>query len=142
MASQQQFYYKNNRLQQLRGFCYAAQFGSITRAAKHMHLAHSSVSLQVKALEDDLGVKLFVRRGPQITLTHEGERLLERTLPLLDGIQNLQEDFQQDLKSAKRTELHIAVNSTTKSYLTPSIVGEYVKTYHDIYVTLHFAKHE
>ena len=43
--------YKHNRLQQLRGFYYAAQNGSISRAAEKMYLSQPSVSLQIQALE-------------------------------------------------------------------------------------------
>ncbi|HVT29672.1 MAG TPA: LysR family transcriptional regulator, partial [Lacipirellulaceae bacterium] len=43
--------YKQNRLQQLRGFCYAARAKSISKAAEKMALSQPSVSLQIKALE-------------------------------------------------------------------------------------------
>ncbi len=59
----QQFHYKNNRFQQLRGFCYTVQNGSMSKAAKKMKLSQGAVSLQIKALERDLGVSLFSRSG-------------------------------------------------------------------------------
>ena len=46
--------YKQNRLQQLRGFVYAAQEGSITKAAERLFLTQPSVSLQIQALEREL----------------------------------------------------------------------------------------
>ena len=57
-------YYKQNRLQQLRGFCYAAQTGSISKAAERLFLSQPSVSLQIQALEREFKTKLFERRGP------------------------------------------------------------------------------
>src|SRR3972149_5537398 len=78
--------YKQNRLQQLRGFCYAARKKSISKAAEKMLLSQPSVSLQIKALEQELGTQLFERRGPRIELTHDGHRLLELAGPLVDAI--------------------------------------------------------
>ena len=71
-------YYKHNRLQQLRGFCYAVQAGSISKAAERMYLSQPSVSLQIQALERELNVTLFERRGPRIRLTPEGQVLYEK----------------------------------------------------------------
>lgn len=140
--TKQKFYYKHNRLQQLRGFCYTAQFGNITAAAKHMGVSHSSVSLQIKALSDDLGVKLYTRQGPRITLTKEGNQLLAYAQPLLDQIQNLQEVFNQELLNQRRTELRIAVNQTSKIFLLPPVVTKFIKDDPSIHFTLQHAEHD
>ena len=62
--------YKQNRFQQLRGFCYAAGTGSVSKAAQRMSLSQPAVSQQIQTLESELGVKLFVRRGSRIELTY------------------------------------------------------------------------
>src|SRR3990172_6980516 len=56
--------YKQNRLQQLRGFCNAARTKSISRAAEKLLLSQPSVSLQIKALERELGAQLFLLHAP------------------------------------------------------------------------------
>ena len=66
-------HYKHNRLQQLRGFYYAARVKNISLAAANMGLSQPSVSLQIQALEHELSTKLFERRGPKIRLTRDGE---------------------------------------------------------------------
>lgn len=137
----QTFYYKHNRLQQLRGFCFAAQYGSIVRAAEQMGLTHSSVSLQIKALEKDMGCTLFTRHGPKITLTSDGARLMDIAQPLVDGIQSLHAQFHHETNVKINTELHIAVNSTAKNYLMPAIVSDYITHYPDIRIILHLAEH-
>src|SRR5580765_3159502 len=58
-AEPARFYYKGNRLKQLRAFCYAVKFGSIARAAEALFLSPSSVSLQLSALEKELGAHLL-----------------------------------------------------------------------------------
>ena len=61
MGLPKQFYYKKNRLQQLRGFCYAAQMGSMLKCANKMGLTQGAITLQIQSLERDLGIKLFER---------------------------------------------------------------------------------
>jgi LysR family glycine cleavage system transcriptional activator len=62
----------------LRGFVAVARRMSVTLAAGDLHLTQSAVSRQVRALEEHLGVPLFLRRHRGLTLTPEGERLYGR----------------------------------------------------------------
>lgn len=62
-------------LNQLRAFYYAANSGSITRAADRLFITQPAVSLQIKALETQCGVKLFVRTKKILELTDPGKRL-------------------------------------------------------------------
>ena len=70
-------------LYQLKTFVAVAQERSLTRAAERVFTSPPAVSAQIKALEDELGVKLFDRTARGMALTEEGNRLLaeaERTL--------------------------------------------------------------
>ena len=69
MIPLKQFYYKRNRIQQLKGFYHSAQTGSISKAAKKMGLTQAAVTLQIQSLERDIGVDLFKREGQKIKLT-------------------------------------------------------------------------
>ncbi len=66
------FRYKQNRLQQLKGFCAVVEAHSVSKAADRLSLTQPTVSLQVQSLERDLRTTLFERRGPKIELTFEG----------------------------------------------------------------------
>ena len=59
-------------LQQLRYFLAAAEHGSFTAAARSLYIAQPSLSEQVRQLEAELGVDLFVRAGRGIALTEAG----------------------------------------------------------------------
>jgi len=72
---------------------------SAIRAAEHMGLTRSNVSRQIQTLEEDFGVTLFERRGPQMVLTAEGKKLLEHAMPILDNIQICRKCFKKTLKS-------------------------------------------
>lgn len=129
--------YKQNRLQQLRGFYHAARAKSISKAAAKMQLSQPSVSLQIKALEEELGTQLFERRGPRIELTHDGHRLLELARPLVEGIDGLEESFASLRESADSGTVNIAAGGSTIQYLLPPFVQRYTKQHPEVDVRLH-----
>jgi LysR family transcriptional regulator, glycine cleavage system transcriptional activator len=75
-------------MQALRAFEAAARELSLTRAAASLHLTHGAISHQIKALEADLGVRLFARAGRGIRLTDEGERFAQRVRGALNELAN------------------------------------------------------
>jgi LysR family glycine cleavage system transcriptional activator len=56
----------------LRSFEAVARLGSVTQAAKELHVTHSAISQQIKVLEDFIGVKLFLRQGRGVHINEEG----------------------------------------------------------------------
>ncbi|HVE49696.1 MAG TPA: transcriptional regulator GcvA [Casimicrobiaceae bacterium] len=82
-------------MQALRAFEAAARERSLSKAATSLHLTHGAISHQIKALEEDLGVRLFERAGRGVRLTDEGERLAARVRTafgeLAAGVQEITE---------------------------------------------------
>ena len=64
-------------IRQLRTFQTVAHLLSFNRAAESLHYAQSSISAQIHALEEELGVQLFDRLGRRIMLTDAGAQLLD-----------------------------------------------------------------
>ncbi len=85
-AAKQRFYYKGDRLKPLRAFCHAARLGSVSRAAEALFLSQPAITLQLQALERDMGTRLFERIGRRFTLTREGTALYELARPLVEGL--------------------------------------------------------
>ncbi len=133
----ERFYYKQNRLKQLRAFCHAAQTGSISKAAERLFLSQPSVSLQIKALERELEVSLFERRGPSIELTPEGKILYELAVPLIEGIDALAETFAMRRGNLESGELNIAAGESTILYILPEYMKRFTSLYPGIRVRLH-----
>ena len=76
-----------------------AASGSFTAAAERLGSSKAKISLQIKALEQQLGVALFRRTTRQVSLTAEGALLVERCLPLLDELRTeLQQLSQTDVE--------------------------------------------
>lgn len=131
------FYYKQNRLKQLRAFCFAAQTGSISKAAERIFLSQPSVSLQVRALERELGITLFERRGPRIILTPEGKVLYELASPLVEAIDTLPDTFAALCGDLESGELNIAAGESTILYILPKFTKRFADRYPGIRLHLH-----
>ena len=56
-------------------FYEVAKFGSISKAAKHLTISQPSLSIQIKTLEDNLGFRLFEKKGRSIALTERGQKI-------------------------------------------------------------------
>src|SRR5258708_30618998 len=73
-------------LNAIKAFEAAARHGSFTRAAVELCVTHGAVSRQIRALEEWLGVKLFVRTSRNAVATEAGAALLNETGPTLDWL--------------------------------------------------------
>ncbi|HET9048883.1 MAG TPA: LysR family transcriptional regulator [Chiayiivirga sp.] len=131
------YYYKGSKLKQLRAFCHAARLGSVTRAAEALYLSQPAVSLQIGALESEVGVSLFERQGRRLSLTAEGEVLYELARPLMDGLDALDGEFRNRLRGMSAGELNIAAGSSTILYFLPTFVEAFREARPDVQLKLH-----
>ena len=131
------FYYKGNRLKQLRAFCTIAKLGTLSRAAEALFLSQPSISLQLSALEKELGARLVERRRRRVALTREGQALYDLALPLVDGLDNLDRQFRQLSAGFVGGELHIAAGASTIQYLLPSLVQAFREEHPAVKLQLH-----
>jgi DNA-binding transcriptional LysR family regulator len=137
METEKKSYYKNNRLKQMRAFCEVVRTGSITLAAQKMFLSQPSVTLQIQAMERELGVTVFERRGPVLKLTPDGEALYALAKPLVDGIDSLEENFAAQHGKLDSGELNICAGESTILYILPEAVRRFVAAYPRIQLKIH-----
>lgn len=130
-------YYKQSPYKLLKTFCVVAQKENITHAAEELHLSQPTVSLQVQALEREMGVSLLERRGPSVRLTPEGKVLYQLVQPLTSGIDNLRETFAASLGKMEMGELHIAAGQSTSLYILPDYIKRFKQAYPGIRIHLH-----
>jgi DNA-binding transcriptional LysR family regulator len=131
------FSYKADRLKPLRAFCQVARWGSVSRAAEALFLSQPAVTLQLQALERDLGMALLERNGRRLTLTREGEALTDHARPLVDGLEAIDTLFRDRIRGMDAGELHVAAGASTIVYLLPRIVEAFRAEYPDIRLILH-----
>ncbi len=133
------FPYKSDRLKPLRAFCQTVRLGSVSRASEALYVSQPAITLQLQALERELGVGLFERSGRRLTPTREGQLLYELAQPLVESLDGLDGSFREKVRGLDAGELNIAANSSTILYLLPKIV-EYFRAQHpDVRLTLHNA---
>lgn len=82
--------------------------GGLARAAGILNITQSALSHQVKGLEEQAGIELFVRRSKPLKLSSAGIRLLKLADKVLPEVEALEEDFRA-LRSGKSGRLHIAI---------------------------------
>src|SRR5687768_2479315 len=97
-------------LDAVRAFVKVAELGSFTRAAEQLGQPKSRVSLQIKALEAELGARLLQRTTRAVRTTADGEALLARARALVDEADELAALFQatSTLSGRVRMDLPIA----------------------------------
>ena len=136
-TSTARFYYKGDRLKPLRAFCQVARLGSVSRAAEALFLSQPAVTLQLQALERELGQPLFERIGRRFSLTREGQVLYDLARPLVEGLDGLDGEFRSRLKGLQAGELHVAAGSSTILYLLPPLVQAFRAQHPEVQLVLH-----
>jgi DNA-binding transcriptional LysR family regulator len=105
----------------LQSFVQVAQEGSFTRAAEKLFLTQPALSLQIKALETELGTPLFERRNRQIYLTEVGHTVLLRAKEILGIVEQIQQDIAA-YQGVQTGRVQIGTSDTTSLYILPAIV--------------------
>ena len=121
---------------QLNTFLTIGKLQSFTSAANELGYAQSTITTQIKTLEDELGVKLFDRIGKNISLTHEGRKLLpyaKQMIKLSSDIKNV--IFHEEKPSGTLT---IGAAESLCVIRLPEILKEYRRLYPDVEVSLKF----
>ena len=120
-----QFYYKNNRLQQIRGFCNTVTYESLIKASTVMNLSVSSISLQIKTLERDLNTKLLKRNTKntkKFELTEDGKILYEMGLRIVNDSEELCNKFLLRSSDYHNNILKIAGHHSVFSIIIPKVL--------------------
>lgn len=103
-------------LSQIKTFTVVARYLSFTRASKNLGLTQPAVSHQIKALEADLGIKLFRRDKQKISLTPEGRLVLDYAQKMLGQIDLMHRDIANHDKDLKGT---VRLTAITRSMGNP-----------------------
>ncbi len=120
---------------QLRAFAALARTGSFTVAARELHLSQSAVSHAIKALEEQVGCRLFDRVGKKAALTQAGEQLQAHTHRILDEMARAREELTR-LGRWGMSRLRIGASSTACEYILPAVLREFKESYPDCQIVI------
>lgn len=122
-------------LHQLRYVIAVAREGSFTRAAESLFLAQPSLSVQVRKLEQELGVNLFQRNGRGLALTAAGEVFLQHAQRALHEIDEAGRRI-EEVKGLRRGRVSLGVLPSIGARLLPDILASFHRRHPQIEVTL------
>ena len=123
-------------LRLLRYFLTVAKEQSFTKAAEQLHITQPTLSRQMAAFEEELGVTLFIRSGKKISLTEEGILLKRRALEIL----NLEEKTLEELKG-KEDVVEGTITIGCGEFAAVETLAKICKTYKEKYPLVQIVLH-
>lgn len=120
---------------ELKTFLLVAELGSFAAAAKRLGLARSTVTTQVQALEKALGAPLLTRTTRHVSLTADGQRLVDRASVLVSGLQELAEEF-SSRAGRVAGHLHVQATESLANTLILPRLPEFLRAYPDLSMRL------
>ena len=125
------------KLQQLRYICEVARHNlNLSNAAEALFTSQPGISKQIRSLEEELGVDIFVRHGKRVVaVTEPGKAILEIAQRMLKDVENLRqvgEEFTEEDKG----HLTIATTHTQARYALPHVIQRFTKRYPGVRLSL------
>ena len=111
-------------LHQLKIFQAVAKHGGFNRASKDLHLSQPGISINIKNLEEELGVKLFERLGRTIQLTAAGRIVEEYGTRLMGGLTEMRQAI-EDMKGLEVGQIRCGAATTVGIYLLPKLLVQF-----------------
>ena len=121
-------------LRQIRIFNSVARYQSHTRAAEKLYMTQPAVSMQMKQLEENLGIDLFERQGRSLALSDSGKKLRIYTNKIIDAFESMI-DYVDKIKGCHTGHLTISV-ATTANHFTTRILSDFSEKYPEITISL------
>ena len=107
---------------------------SITGAARKLHMTQPAVSIQMKQLQQHVGMELYENRGKQFRLTDAGEELYQLYLSVMNRMNTFDSTLSQ-IKGGLKGTLSISAASTAM-YIMPYLLGEFQKEFEEVEISL------
>lgn len=127
-------------LRQIEVFNAVARHQNYTRAAEQLHLSQPAVSMQIRQLEEGIGLPLFEQVGKQMHLTDAGEQMYIYGREIA-GLLDEAEIVFEAIKGVKHGNLTISV-ATTASHFATRLLAEFSKQHEDITISLDVTNRE
>ena len=123
-------------LNRLRGFYTVVQQGGFTAAARRLRLSQPSMSLQVKNLEQEMGLQLLERHPRGVTPTREGQVLYEMAEKLFATEEEIDAVFSGHTQY-EGTSLTISTNQSVATHMLPPLLGRYRSLFPKVEISIH-----
>lgn len=125
-------------LHYLKIFHTVAKYTSFKKASEVLCVSQPALSIQIKKLEGQTGLKLFNKIGNRIVLSEDGEMLYRYTQKIFAIVEEL-ENHVQNLGNEIAGTINLGASNTPGVYILPKVIGEMKKRYPGVTVNLHVA---
>lgn len=122
-------------MRHIRAFLAVARIGNFTRAASELHVSQSALTVQIRQLEDSLGVTLFDRGKRRVALTHAGRDVLVPLEKILVDTEAVVSRT-RELTSLRRGMVTLAALPSIAAQIVPRAVQQFTKLYPGIEVRI------
>lgn len=120
----------------LKVFCIVAETKSFSKASEIIRLTQPAVSLQIQALEEMYGTKLFNRSGCVITLTKAGEMLYKYAKEINSLYASAEKEL-GEFTGLTKGVISVGASSTIGNYVLPHVVADFKRKYPKVGVHIH-----
>ncbi|HLQ27247.1 MAG TPA: HTH-type transcriptional regulator CysB [Acidiferrobacterales bacterium] len=126
------------KLQQLRYIAAVARQGlNVSEAAEILHTSQPGISKQIRMLEEELEVEIFLRNGKRLVeITEPGKLVLAMTENILRGMENIKH-VAAEFASRTQGRLTIATTHTQARYALPPVIKIFTQRYPEVRLSLH-----
>lgn len=118
-------------IQQIEYLLAVNKYRSFSKAAENIFVTQPALTIQIRRLEDELGVELFDRNKKPLEPTEIGERIIEQARFLQKNIEKLS-DIVSEFKRELSGNLRIGIIPTVSPYLVPKFVNEFVENFPEV----------
>ena len=120
----------------LKVFRTVAELLNFRKAAEHLFLTQPAITLQIKALEDDLGVRLFDRAANRVSLTSQGSVLLVYATKIATLVSAAEQELGAE-QGKVAGQLSLGVSTTIAQYVLPRLLGAFLDDHPRVQFSLH-----
>ncbi len=120
---------------QLRTLVHVAELGSLSKAADRMRIAQPALSRQVRMLEEELGVRLFVRHGRGMVLTEQGREVLTHTMRIMAELEEIRART-SDASAPLAGQIAIGLPPTVADIISVPLVAAFGKAHPKVVLRL------
>ncbi|MFQ5843468.1 MAG: LysR family transcriptional regulator [Planctomycetota bacterium] len=122
-------------LEGLRSFFHVARERSFSRAARILHVSQPAVSVRIKALEDELGERLFDRARKSVALTEAGSVLYRSAEKIFSDVHEAL-DRLRDLRQSGAGRVRLGCSDTVSLYLLPEVLRRFRRRFPNCEITI------
>lgn len=118
---------------QLESYAAVVRYNSFTKAAENLYISQPTISTHIRALEEELNVRLIMRTTKNIEVTAEGMKLYNYAINLLE----LRDRMMQECAADAKRIIHLGASTIPSAYVLPEVLPKFGKLNPNAYFAIH-----